>query len=549
MVNCEICNNKYKNLQGLSFHIAKIHKDITIEEYYLKFIGGQYYCECGKKTKFKNLIKGYNKHCSISCMNKSEEHITKVQESNLRKYGIKNVFQLEEIKNKSKETLLKKYGVSHNSYNPETVEKRKKTCLKNYGVTSPLKSEKCKEKFKNTMMSRYGVKNPTQSKKMRRKTEKTNLRKYGVKNVFQSEQIKEKINITRRKMMFEKLITSDRLKSLCVPHFDISEYDGVDEGRQYFWRCIKCNSIFQDHIDNGRVPRCYHCFPKIKGRSNIEKEIEIFCRQYFSNITKHNRTILNGKELDIYLPDIRLGIEINGIFWHSEIAGKKSRNYHFEKTKLAKEKGVTLIHIFEDEWINKSDIIRSILLNKFGKIKIRISGRSCEIKKVESKLAKSFLNENHIQEYIGGINFGLFHENLLVSILTIGRPRYNSEYDYEILRFCNKKNIIVNGGLSKLIKHTIREYSGTFITYSDVRFGDGKGYLNCGFSLKGYSKPNYYYVNNKHIKRLSRLNFQKHKLSKILATYDGNLSEWENMQLNGYDRIWNCGNYIYELKS
>jgi len=124
--------------------------------------------------------------------------------------------------------------------------------------------------------------------------------------------------------------------------------------------------------------------------------------------------------------------------------------------------------------------------------------------------------------------------------LTYGKPRYNKNYDIEILRFCNKKDLVVVGGLSKLIS----KISGHIISYCDRRYSDGNGYLKTGFILKSISPPNYFYM--KLGGRLSRIYFQKHKLKNILEVFDPTLTEWENMQLNGYDRIWDCGNLIFE---
>ena len=168
---------------------------------------------------------------------------------------------------------------------------------------------------------------------------------------------------------------------------------------------------------------------------------------------------------------------------------------------------------------------------------------------MNSIIAKSFLFNNHLQGEINGRKYiGLFYDKELVSLLIMGKSRFNKKYEWEILRFCNKLNTTVLGGLSKLLKYFERKYNPkSIITYVDARYGIGTGYEKCGFKSLGMSSPSYYYIKD-YIQLESRFKYQKHKLSKILKKFDPTLTEWENMQLNGYDRIWDCGNYVYEWR-
>ena len=131
-----------------------------------------------------------------------------------------------------------------------------------------------------------------------------------------------------------------------------------------------------------------------------------------SAVETSNRTILNGKELDIYLPELNLAFEFNGLYWHSEL--HKDRRYHLEKTKLCADKGINLIHIWEDDWDNKVEICKSIILNKIGKSE-RIYARKCDIRIVDNKLVREFLDINHIQGFVGSkIKIGLYYNYELV---------------------------------------------------------------------------------------------------------------------------------------
>jgi len=234
-----------------------------------------------------------------------------------------------------------------------------------------------------------------------------------------------------------------------------------------------------------------------------------------------------------------MAIEFNGLFWHSELNGKNS-NYHLNKTLECQEKGIQLIHIFEDEWIEKREIIKSIIKSKLNLITTKIPARKCIIQPVSNGEAFEFLDTNHLQGYISGTHIGLFFNDKLVSILTYGKSRFNQNYKLEILRFCNEIDTVVVGSLSKLINHI---NSDSIITYIDLRYGTGNSYKKIGFRQLYVSKPNYFYMKD-YLIRESRLKYQKHKLESILEQYDPNLTEWQNMQLNKYDRIWDCGNLV-----
>ena len=130
----------------------------------------------------------------------------------------------------------------------------------------------------------------------------------------------------------------------------------------------------------------------------------------------------------------------------------------------------------------------------------------------------------------------------------MNKPRFDHNYEWEILRFCNKLNTSVVGGFSKLLKFFIFNFNpNSIITYADARFGEGNVYLKNDFKKIRLSKPNYFYL-GKSKKRESRLKYQKHKLENLLETFDSSMTEWENMKLNGYDRIWYCFNYDFDLK-
>ena len=757
MIICELCKKEFKNLSGLGLHLTRFHK-YDKKEYYKKYLSkdeNEGVCYCGKETKFHNLVKGFSKYCSISCVNKSEEHINKIKETNLEKYGVENVFQSEMIKDKIKKVMVDKYGVEHNSQTQEYKIKFKNTMNERYGVDHALQSKDIRDKFKNTMNERYDVSSALQNKEIKDKIKKTNQDRYGCENVFQNEEIKDKIkktnlekygyenvsqseeirervketslkkfgcenpfqneeikdkiketnldkfgveNVSQNKEIREK-VEQTCLEKFGVRHFlqnkevrikiketnlkkygyltplqneeiqkrikennlikygvenvlqnkeiqdkiketNIKKYGveyslqneevrkkqkqtnlekyGVEHSLQnkevrdkikgtnldkygfesplqnreiqdkinktrcsqqyknyienkemqnrveflfteeeyvgskkskYKFRCKKCDTIFMGWLKDGLLPRCLNCYPLIiNGISRGEKEVYDFVKKnYDGYIVSNDKTVLNKKELDLYLPNHKLAIEYNGLYWHSELNGK-DKLYHIDKLNKCTDNDIELIQIFEDEWLNKKDIVSSILLYKLNKTPNKIYARKCKVKEMDSKTADIFLTNNHVQGSIQSkINIALFYDNEIVSILTIGKPRFNKQYEYEIYRFCNKIFTNVIGGLSKLFKYFIRTYNpNSIITYADRRYFDNNNsYKILDFEYKENTKPNYFYLDSTYQHRYSRHQFQKHKLKNKLDNFDNNLSEWENMQLNFYDRIWDCGTHTY----
>lgn len=273
--------------------------------------------------------------------------------------------------------------------------------------------------------------------------------------------------------------------------------------------------------------------------SQTEKEIINFIKQYYENkIIPNDRNILGYKEVDIYLPDIKLGIEFHGNYWHTEeFVGK---NYHFNKADLANKNGITLFQIFEHEWENKKTIIKSKICNQL-KINQKIPARKTTIVKLNKEITNQFLSKTHIQgKDNSSISFGLEFNNELVAVMTFGKPRFNNKYNWELIRYSSKLNTNIIGGASKLLSKFKKEYKGSIISYADRRWSNGKLYFSLGFKLDGYTSPGYFYYNiNKKI-TASRIKFQKHKLT-AMEHYDKNMSEQEVMKLNGWSRIFDAG--------
>ncbi len=270
----------------------------------------------------------------------------------------------------------------------------------------------------------------------------------------------------------------------------------------------------------------------------IVESLGVFCRK--------DKQLLNGKEIDIFIPDLMVGIEYNGNYWHSEevmIKASKPITYHQDKTLLSKDKGIQLIQIFEHQWLEKSEIFKSVIANKLG-FSDKIYARKCKV--VELKDCKEFLETNHLQGNCpSSTKLGLTYNDELVSLMTFGKPRFNKSYEYELIRFCNKLNTSVVGGASKLLKYFETKYKPkSLVSYANLQWSDGGLYNQLGFTYSDTSTPNYWWIRNN--KLLNRYQCQKHKLKDLLGDkFNPDLSEKANMENNGYSRLFDCGNIIF----
>lgn len=292
-------------------------------------------------------------------------------------------------------------------------------------------------------------------------------------------------------------------------------------------------------------------FKKSKGLCSVCCNLSSLPEQEVISILPPNIDVVrrykysSRKEVDIYLPNNKFGIEYNGLYWHSDSKGK-GRNYHLNKTNELEGQGISLFHIFENEWKLKKDIISSIILNRLGKSE-RIFARKTEIREITTKQCSDFLEENHRQGAVfGGIRIGLFLGDVLVSVMLFGKARYGKE-QYELLRFCNKLNTTVIGGASKLLSFFEVKYKPeSIVSYADRRFSTGGLYEKLGFTFSHNSSPNYWYFKEGTLLLESRVKYQKHKLKNLLPNFDITKTEYENMLQNKFLRIWDCGNSVYK---
>jgi len=459
-----------------------------------------------------------------------------------------------EVKNKN--TIIDKYSTDNISKLDFIKNKKIETCLKNNGVMFPQQSKNIYNKSKITKFIKYDNEFYNNIEKIKN----TNIEKYGIDCVLELKEIKEKIkNTCKKNYGFDFYLQSETCKNKRKNnHFNllinkIPNLLNITNNGYYLINCkehifeISPDLFYKRKISNSKI--CTICNPINKNISGVEIELYDFIKNNYNNkIIRNIKTIITPYELDIYLPDLNLAFEFNGLYWHNEL--NKPKNYHKIKTDKCLENNIQLIHIYEDDWVYKQDIIKSMILNKLNKTQNKIFARKCEIKEIsDNKLCREFLNNNHIQGFVGSkIKIGLFFQNELISLMTFGKLRksMNSksiDNEYEMLRFCNKLNTNVIGGASKLFKYFIGKYNPiSIISYADRSYSNGNLYKQLGFQLQYITQQNYYYIINNI--RNYRFNFRKDILVK--QGFDENKTEHEIMLDNKIYRIYNSGNLKFK---
>ena len=287
---------------------------------------------------------------------------------------------------------------------------------------------------------------------------------------------------------------------------------------------------------------------------NIDLEVYNELRSLIDedSIKIHDKTILKAlnQELDFYIPEKKLAIEVDGSYWHGQIL--KDPKYHQNKSLECLNAGVRLIHIFEYEWIQDEtrEKIKQLLINALSSNIKTVYARKFYIKEIDTDIEREFLNSYHLQGYASSsIKYGLYsqQDDELISIMTFGASRFNNQYQYELIRYCNKPQIRVIGGAEKLFKRFIKDHNPEqIISYCSLSKFNGGVYSRLGFNRadRFITEPNYVWVpynfsNDKTV--LTRYQTQIKKLKDQGLDVYGH-TEDEIMQNRGYFKIYDSGN-------
>ncbi len=308
--------------------------------------------------------------------------------------------------------------------------------------------------------------------------------------------------------------------------------------------------IAGNHLFGQGCPKCF------KDKSTVEKELLEYIKSLLpsTEVLENVRDVIPPKEIDIFIPGLNIGFEMNGLIWHSEKFNTEKK-YHLLKTEECEKKGIRLIQIFDDEWMLKNSICKSRIRNILGFTEKKIYARNCRIAEVDSKTATRFLDRNHIQgKTQTNVRIGLFYEDELVSVMAFCRNRINlngkprNDKEYELVRFANMLGTTVVGGASRMFKYFVETYSPEKVkSFADRRWSNGNLYEKIGFEFEENTPPSYFYVINK--RRVNRFNMRKDVLIRKYGC-PSEMTEKEFCESKGWYRVYDCGTrkYIWTLK-
>jgi hypothetical protein len=499
--------------------------DISSEKAYQVFHGvsGPPACKtCSSNTTMISFRKGYTLYCSKSCASNCEETKAKRRQTVDENYG---GYGSPLIQEKKKNTSRQKYGVDWARQSKEFIDGLKEKWQDTHGVTAFSHTPAAVEKRNATNLKKYGVSNPMQNIEIQQKTVATNIEKYGVKSPLMLSENRQAALSVRRNVDVYSLLND---KQWLIANKDVSSV-------------ILSSSL---GIAFSTILNYYEKYGIVREKFTVSSAEQKMCKFLDSIGVEYqtkNRQILDGKEIDIFIPSHNLGFEIDGIYWHST-KFQQDKYYHQHKTLVAKEKSVQLIHITDYELDNKFDIVKERITNKLGK-SIRLYARKCDIVEISSAEYKEFVLRYHIQGYApASVRYALINEDGIQAVMAFSKSRFNQNYEWELIRYVSKNTVV--GGASKLLKHFITTNDpSSIISYADLRWNTGSMYEKIGMNFSHSSSPNYWYHTEKGLEH--RSSFQKHKLKNKLAIYDPNKSEEENMLNNGIYRFWDCGNNVY----
>lgn len=296
--------------------------------------------------------------------------------------------------------------------------------------------------------------------------------------------------------------------------------------------CKVCSSV--DDVSFFNLKRCWRCKKCHPSGSRQQQDVSDFVKSFGFNVIDSTRQIIPPLELDIWIPEKNIAIEYHGLYWHSnDPSDAFDKKRHRMKYEACRSRGIKLIQIFSDEWINKNDICKSIIRNALGKNETVLNGRDCTVEHIDIDIAKKFLDSTHISGYTRSKHkIGLFHKNLgLVGVATTRTP-IQTKWGHvsELARLSFLQGFSVRGGASKLIsvvkRLAIEEGFEGVLSYADLRFGDGGVYLKCGMEEKEEAKLNYWYTDGH--KRIDRFAFrtQPGKPETDIAKHEGVMQVW-----------------------
>lgn len=300
------------------------------------------------------------------------------------------------------------------------------------------------------------------------------------------------------------------------------------------------------HLSKIKTTVCPRCYPRVRRVSAQETKLYEFIKDLWPTAISSYRPSYHSREIDIYIPDLNIGFEYNGLYWHSESVlahNNRSPKADHEKLLAFQSQGTRLIQIFEDEWINQPHIVKSRIANIVGKTQHRVQARQCQVRAISSRQAADFCNHNHVMGAgRSNVRLGLYHCGSLVSVMTFCKNNISRRnMTWELNRFACAVGLHVVGGASRLFAAFVREHCpDRVVSFSDNRWSDGGLYQRLGFEKVNSGTPNYWYILPNVTKRMHRYGLRKTPADPQQQT------EVELRKQQGYDRIWDSGSSRWE---
>ncbi len=560
------CLSRPKKTQYKEFvaQIAELglHEDINTAIYLLYHGVECRKCKtCGKPLAISGFLMGWRSKeewCSKKCRDADPEYKARwrvkidaidkkevrerIKKTNIERFGVDNYFKTDEWKSRIREFW------KDEEYRQAVTSKAKETMAERYEGGHYLKTDRAKENIR-ARWKRGGEK-----ERYKETYQKTCMERYGVESFPASEPYKEWME--ENKEEWKQAVHDGCVEKYGAHPMKIPEIaQKVSDSSPVWLKKRERTCVERFGAPNFFSSEQYKEWLKENGssRSKIEEKVADFVKSLGFEIVENDRKILpNGKEIDIWVEERRVGFEVNGVYWHSSWDRESDRiakKRHLEKSNLAKGAGIRLVHFTDIEIETKWPIVSSMIRSILGKTDRRIYARKCEAKIIDYTTGHGFLNETHIQ---GGapcaIWIGLFHDGELVSAMGFNKARFDKAYQWELVRFASVLNTTVVGGFSKCLKAFRELHIGSVVSYADYSRSNGDVYRNNGFVEMGLSKPSYRWVKGHTL--YNRHSFMHRNLAKMLGeeNYNPEETEVENCWRNGYRRIWDCGQIKFVLE-
>lgn len=421
------------------------------------------------------------------------------------------------------------------SSNDRGLAKRLKTFRERFGGNAPICCPDVRAKIQATNLERYGAKTPFESKAIREKCKQTIREKYGVDNAGSCLQVITKRQHTIRDHTF------DRYRTVLRQTHNIelvSTRDQFINDEVLTYTCNNCGRVWSQQR---QIPQIVICSCADHPNNDTYKKQGMI--NYIRSI--YHRSIITDYQLgpytiDLYVPEYNVGFRWVDNWNDNELF--RDRTYNRNLSDYFRNNGIRVVHVFEYLWRANPIKMQNLVNGALHYYSNVLYARNCEIRPISSSMFHQFLLDNHLGNYVhASTRLGLFNDNQLVSIAGFGKGRYTKGIP-ELYRYCVKSGHRVVGGLSKLITHCPFD---TVFSYVDKACFTGNGYLASGFKLIGETKAcGYVYSNGR--TTYDRISCQKHLQLKKFGHVDDNLTESENMAINGFYRVFDCGAYRFQ---